>query len=242
MMMTDTYTFKIFRFDPPSGEAPSFQEYDVPAPLGATVLDRLYYIQDHLDGSLAFRSACRAGICGSCAMHINGTYRLACETQLSMLKPKVTIRPLAHLPIIRDLVVDMASFWAKYDRILPFLVTGSPPPEKEISQSMDDRALIGNSIDCILCACCFSSCTMTATDPDYLGPAALLKMNRFILDSRDAAGEERLLIADNEHGVWRCHTIFNCQEVCPKDCDPTGAIANLKRKLTRIRFGGRLKK
>jgi succinate dehydrogenase / fumarate reductase iron-sulfur subunit len=230
--MKSSAVFNVFRLDPDSGQGPKFQRYEVPYIDGLTVLGGLLYIQHHLDGSLAFRSSCRAGICGSCAMHINGKYRLACETQVAgACNYNVTVRPLAHLEIVKDLMTDMQPFWSKYEAIKPYLIPGGPAPEKERVQSRDDRAKLTGIIDCILCACCHASCAMTGTDPEYLGPAVLTKTARFVLDSRDAAYNERLEVAGGDHGVWRCHTMYACQEVCPKSIDPTGAIAVLKRNL-----------
>lgn len=222
--------FKIFRFDPDTDKRPYFKSYEVPDKKGLTVLEGLLYIQQNLDGSLAFRTACRAGICGSCAMHINGSYRLACETQIGALGSKIKIRPLAHLPVIKDLFVDMTKFWDRYKFIKPYLIPGDPNPEKERIQTPDQREKLNDMIDCILCGCCYSSCTVTLTDPEYLGPAAIMKANRFVCDSRDNAKKERLKLVDTDHGVWRCHTIFNCQKACPKDLNPPASIANLKRK------------
>ena len=235
------YIFKIFRFDPDADKAPRFDTFAVPGfKKGLTVLEGLFYIQEELDGSIAFRSSCREGICGSCAMHINGKYRLACETQVTDLgAEKITVQPLGHLPVLRDLVVDMEPFFEKYKYIKPFLMPGSPPPERERPQTAGEQAKVIPSVDCILCSCCHSSCTVTATDPEYLGPAALLKVDRFLNDSRDGADDERLDLVDRMHGIWRCHTIFSCQEVCPKDLDPTGAIANLKRRALKRRLFGR---
>lgn len=238
--MTDI-TFKVFRFDPDADSQPRFDTYAVPRfKKGLTVLESLFYIQEHLDGSLAFRASCREGICGSCAMHINGKYRLACETQVADLgSDTITVQPLGHLQVLRDLVVDMEPFFAKYKYIKPFLMPGSPPPERERPQTEGEHAKLLPSIDCILCACCHASCTVTGTDPEYLGPAALLCADRFVRDSRDNAEEERFRLVDQVHGIWRCHTIFSCQEVCPKDLDPTGAIADLKRKAIKRKLFGR---
>jgi len=234
--------FKIFRFDPSTDKKPAWQEFTLPVEKGMTVLEGLFHIQAHIDGSLAFRSSCRAGVCGSCAMHINGTYRLACETQILDLGGTVRIRPLAHLPILRDLVVDMDPFWEKYNAIKPYLIPGDAPGERERLQTPDERAQLDVIIDCILCASCYGSCTVNNYDDQYLGPAALLKAQRFFDDSRDAADEERLELVDGAHGAWRCHTIFNCQEVCPKDIDITGSIGVMKRNLTATRFSPSLKK
>ncbi len=235
----DTVKFKIFRFDPDTDSAPRFQEYDLPCEKGITVLTALQRIQDRMDGSLSFRSSCRAAICGSCAMHINGRYRLACETQVFHLSQPITIRPLSNAPVLKDLITDMTNFWKHYRAIMPYLQPGCPPPEKELPQTCDERERLGNTVDCILCGACSSSCTMTMTNEKYLGPAALLKAWRFVADTRDKATEERLASVDGLDGVWRCHTIFNCQIACPKDLDPTGAIANLKRAILKKRICGK---
>ncbi|MBM4045299.1 MAG: succinate dehydrogenase iron-sulfur subunit [Planctomycetes bacterium] len=236
-------TFRVFRFDPDSGEKPRFQDFRVPSDRKSlTVLDGLFHIQGRLDGSLAFRSSCRAAVCGSCAMHINGKFRLACKTLVASLGRRViTIRPLAHLPILRDLVVDLAPLWEKYELIKPYLMPGKPPPAAEIPQTPHDRDRLDGFYDCILCACCHASCPMTGTGGKYLGPAALLQAARFVLDSRDGAFEERLALVNSDGGVWRCHTVANCQEVCPKSLDPTGAIAILKTRLLKQKLGSAAK-
>jgi succinate dehydrogenase / fumarate reductase iron-sulfur subunit len=232
-----TAVLKIFRFDPDQRGGAFFQSFEVPWEKGLTVLGGLIHIQNHLDGSLAFRSSCRAGVFGSCAMHINGRYRLACETQVSDCKMDVTVRPLGHLPIVRDLVVDMGRFWKHYKHIKPYLIPGAPAPAQgEYIQSQDDRARLDVIIDCILCASCYGACTTTAADPEFLGPAALAKANRFVLDSRDSAREERLELVSGDHGVWRCHQIFSCQKVCPKSVNPPGSISDLKRAAIRHRL------
>jgi len=223
-------TFKVYRFDPDKDSKPRFDSYEFPLKKGMTVLDGLLYIQGYLDGSLAFRSSCREGVCGSCGMHINGKYRLACETQIIHLKSStVTVRPLGHMPVIKDLVVDMTDFWNKYSLIKPYLIPGEPADERERIQTPDERAKLDGLIDCILCACCHASCAITDTEGDYLGPAVLLKVDRFVQDSRDKNNKERLQSVSGDTGVFRCHTMYNCQEVCPKHLDPTGAIARLKR-------------
>lgn len=230
-------TFKVFRFNPDNDKKHYFDTFSIPFTKGMTVLDGLFYIQRRMDGSLAFRVSCRAGVCGSCSMHINGKYRLACETQVGLLGGNITVRPLSHLPIFKDLFVDFKPFWDKYKYIKPYLIPGNTADETERLQTQDDRKKIDLIIDCILCSSCYSSCTMTATHKDYLGPAALLKVNRFVQDTRDNATTERLDVASGNDGVFRCHTIYNCQYVCPKDLDPTGAIANLKRKIVAKDFG-----
>lgn len=225
----ETVTIRISRTPLEEGGKPQ-EEFHVPLRPAMSVLDGLYYILEKIDGSIAFRSSCRAGVCGSCAMLINGRTRLACETQIQALKSSIVrLEPLGHLPVLKDLVVDMKPFWDHYKKIRPYLIPGDPEPERERIQTVDERERLNKLIDCILCGACYASCNVTGTDPEYLGPAALTKTNRFLQDSRDRAKEERLNLTGGEHGVWRCHTIFNCQEVCPKDIDPSGSIAAIKR-------------
>ena len=223
-------TLDIERYDPDK-KTQFFQSFQIPwEKRDMTVLEGLFYIQENLDDSLSFRTSCRSAVCGSCAMHINGQHRLACNTLFSALKTnKVTIKPLAHLPVQKDLCVDMSPFWEKYEKTMPYLMPGSPPPEEERIQSEGQRAEINVVIDCIQCACCYSSCPVTLTSKDYLGPAALLKIDRFLRDSRDEAKGKRLETADSPFGVWRCHNVYNCQRACPKKLDPPRSIVNIKR-------------
>ncbi|MFQ5965176.1 MAG: succinate dehydrogenase iron-sulfur subunit [Candidatus Scalinduaceae bacterium] len=225
--------FKVFRFDPDKDSKPYFQKFQVPVVRkDMTVLESLFYIQEKLDNSLAFRSSCRSAVCGSCAMHINGRYGLACNTLVSSLKGNVVkIRPLGHLNIIKDLFVDLEPFWEKYEFIKPYLISNTFSSKHERLQTRSERAKLDGLIDCILCGCCYSSCMVTMTKENYLGPAALLWANRFLVDSRDDAGDERLAIVNVENGVWRCHTIFNCHQSCPKDLNPASCISTLKMKL-----------
>lgn len=227
-------TFKILRQDPEGSDGdakPHFQKYDVETRNGMTVLEGLFYIQEKLDGSIAFRSSCRAGVCGSCGMIINGSFRLACETQIESLKSSViTLRPQTHVPVIKDLVVDLRSFWSKFKYTKPYLLPPDPPPQRERPQSQADREKIDIVTDCILCANCYTACPITGTDDQYLGPQALLQANRFIRDSRDGETDMRLNLVGSEHGAFRCHTIFACQKACPKDLDPSESIADIKRK------------
>lgn len=235
-MKKDNILFHIFRFDPDNDKKPYLQKFKIPVTRkDQTVLEGLFYIQQRLDNSLAFRSSCRAAICGSCAMHINGKYRLACNTLISKLTSDIiTIQPLAHMAIHKDLFVDMGPFWKNYEYIKPYLMPNKPlPATREQIQNPEERSRIDILIDCILCACCHSSCPVTASHEKYLGPMALLNMDRFVSDTRDGAREERLTMVNNEHGVWRCHTVFNCQEVCPKDLNPSGSIAHLKMKIVK---------
>lgn len=230
--------FKVFRFDPDKDRVPRFDKFEVPVKPLDSVLSGLFYIQNYLDGSLSFRFSCRGAVCGSCAMHINGKYRLACEIQIASLNSDlITVQPLAHLPILKDLVVDMTRFWGHYERIKPYLLPGTPEPEKERIQSPEERERLGDTIDCILCGACYGACTVTATDNDYIGPAALLKVDRFLRDSRDGGKEERLDIIDGLHGLWRCHSIMNCQEVCPKEISPAFSIHDMRKRITMRRIG-----
>ncbi|MBI2909480.1 MAG: succinate dehydrogenase iron-sulfur subunit [Chloroflexi bacterium] len=229
--MAETATLHIFRFDPEKDKSPYFKTYDVAITAKMNVLEALLDIVDKQDGSLSLRYACRGAICGSCAMYINGSYRLACQTMIANLNPSdITVGPLPHLPNIKDLVVDMTPFFEKYERIVPYLIRNSAPLEKEIPQNLKQRKAIDEMIDCILCGCCYSSCPMVWTHRNFLGPAALTKANRFVQDSRDEGLDQRLSIVAGEDGIWRCHTIFNCADACPKKINTTASIQDLKRK------------
>jgi succinate dehydrogenase / fumarate reductase iron-sulfur subunit len=234
--------FKVFRFDPEKDKVARFDAYTVPWEKGMTVLEGLLFILDNFDNSPSFRSSCRAAVCGSCAMHINGKYRLACNTLIENLLKEgqgtVTIQPLAHLPVYKDLVVNMDNFFKHYEAIKPYLITDKAAPAKEFTQSPEDRRKIDGSIDCILCGACYGSCPVAGTNEEYLGPHSILKALRFYNDSRDTAGKERLALIGNNKGLFRCHSIFNCQMVCPKDLDPAGAIAQMKMKLVWQKFKG----
>lgn len=238
--MSQTTTLRIYRHDPDLDSAGKYQNYQIELQPGQTVLMALYHILENVDKTIAFRASCRSAVCGSCGMRINGKNRLACETQLALLGDTVVIEPLPHLPVLKDLVVDMTTFWDKYERVRPYLISLQASPEKERLQSPHDRKPIDEFIDCILCACCHSSCTMAWWDTEYLGPAALAKMYRFVADSRDEGALERLKIVANEEGVFRCHTLFNCTEECPKKISPTFAIQQMKKKVMAAKVTGKL--
>jgi succinate dehydrogenase / fumarate reductase iron-sulfur subunit len=229
-------TFRIFRFDPEKDKEPRYREYQVECPKGSTVLDALNEIKWRQDGTLSYRRSCRHGICGSCAMTINGKNNLACESQVETLKGVIWVEPLRSFPIIKDLIVDMEPFYERLKAVKPYFIAGTPPTDKERLQSPEQRKLLDGSYECILCGCCTSSCPSYWADKDFLGPAALLKAYRFVFDSRDEGTQERLVILDNKHGLWRCHTIFNCAEACPKGLNPTWAIGKLKQKVIREKF------
>jgi len=226
----ETIKLKIQRFDPKTDTEPRYDTFEVPVKPRMTVLDALYQVLDHQDRLLAFRSSCRSAVCGSCAMFINGRQRLACNTQVTTLGSEITVAPLPHLPVIRDLVVDLHPFFHKIEMIKPYFQGLEPYPEKEFPQSIKDREAIDTAIDCIDCAACYSACPMSWTNENYPGPAAFLKAARFINDTRDAARKERLRLIGCENGVWRCHTVFNCADACPKKLNPTNFIQQLKRK------------
>ena len=224
-------TLSILRFDPEKDKKPSRKEYTIEAEPTDRILDCLDKVKWQIDGSLAYRRSCSHGICGSDAMMINGKNILACQILVKDFKKKyIKIDPLPSLPVIKDLIVNMDSFFAKYDIIKPYLMPKDQPPAKERLQSTEDRALIDEAVNCILCGACSSSCPSLWSNDNYLGPAALLKAYRFVFDSRDDAADERLDVVDTPDGLWRCHTIFNCVEVCPKEINLTWHISQLKKK------------
>lgn len=217
-------------------------EFQIEASSRKTLLEALFEIQEKHDPALTFRYSCRSAVCGSCAMYVNGRYRLACSTLLRDLARKVYVGPMPHYPVIRDLVVDLQPFFEKYERIAPFLVGSSAPPEREYRQSPKERKRIDEAVDCIMCGACFSSCPTVWTDPEYLGPAPLVKAYRFVADSRDSVTDWRLAQISGEDEVWRCHTIFNCVEACPKKINCTDFIQGLKRRVVTRSFSRSLQK
>ena len=226
--------FKIERFNPETDAKPYFKEYDVDLkPTDRMLLDALVRIK-MADDTLSLRRSCREGICGSDAMNINGKNGLACITKIVDLKEPVVIRPLPGLPIIRDLIVDMTHFFAQYHSIKPYLINDEPPPETERLQSTHERAELDGLYECILCACCSTSCPSFWWNPDkFVGPAGLLNAYRFIADSRDQAANERLDDLKDPYRLFRCHSIMNCVDVCPKGLNPTSAIGKIKDAMVR---------
>ena len=232
-----TCTITIFRYNPEQDPEPHPEQYTIEAKEGWTVLDALNEIKSHQDGSLSYRRSCRHGICGSCAVTIDGVNRLACETQLTTLDSEFVVEPLRHLKVIKDLIVDMNPMYEKLLEVKPYFIEKGPPPsDHERLQSPEERKKIDGLYECILCGSCTSSCPSFWADEEYLGPHAFLKVNRFVADSRDQGKAERLALIDNRHGLWRCHTIFNCVEACPKSLNPTKAISALKRVLVTGKF------
>jgi succinate dehydrogenase / fumarate reductase iron-sulfur subunit len=233
-------TFKINRYNPDDERRGHYvQQYEVEVAKGQTVLDCLNEIKWKQDGTLTFRRSCRSGICGSCAMTINGVNNLACEAQVLSYKTKtIAVEPLRGFTVIKDLVVDLEPLVNGLLAVKPYLITKTPPPtDHERLQSPEERARLDGLYECILCGACTSSCPSFWADKKYIGPHGFLKAYRFVADSRDEGQQEHLEALDDKHGLWRCHTIFNCVEACPKDLNPTKAIVELKRELIKQRMG-----
>lgn len=232
-----TATVRVQRFNPDTDQKPYLQEFTVEMKQGMTLLDALHAIKTEQDGSVTFRRSCRHAICGSCAMNVNGKNKLVCESPLSEYVDgggQVTIRPLPYLPIIKDLVVDRSSFWEQYLRVKPWLIPPANVPEKEFRISQEEVAALHDAEQCIMCGACYSACQVVGLNKRYIGPHALLKAFLRVLDPRDSAPAERLEGVDGSDGVFRCHTIFNCIDACPKNLNPTEAIETL-RKLAQKR-------
>ncbi len=226
--------FKIYRYNPEQGGKPGLQDFEIAAVQpGMMLLEALLKCKDQ-DESLTFRRSCGEGVCGSDAVNINGVNGLACITPLADLKEPVVIRPLPGRPIIRDLVVDLSGFYQQYRTIKPYLTLYEPEPEVEILQSPEERDQLDGLYECILCACCSTACPSFWWNPEkFLGPAALLQAWRFIADSRDQATDERLAALEGPYRVFRCHTIMNCVDVCPKGLNPTQAIGRIKMRMLK---------
>ena len=229
-----TKTFKIYRYDPESGQNPHYDTFELDLDsTGPMVLDALIKIKNEIDPTLTFRRSCREGICGSCSMNIEGTNGLACTTAIGDYKGDVRITPLPAMDVVKDLVPDFTHFFAQYASIEPWLKTKTPAPSgKERLQSPDDRSKLDGLYECILCACCSSSCPSYWWNSDrFLGPAILLQAYRWLADSRDELTGERLDELEDPFRLYRCHTIMNCANVCPKGLNPAKAIAETKKLL-----------
>ncbi len=231
---TDVRSFRVYRYDPDGGQNPRMDTYEVDmAACGPMVLDALIKIKNEIDPTLTFRRSCREGICGSCAMNIDGVNTLACTKSCADVSGDVKINPLPHMPVVKDLVPDLTTFYAQYASIKPWLQTATPaPPDRERLQSKSDQEKIDRPSACILCACCSTACPSYWWNSDrFLGPAALLAAYRWIIDSRDEATGERLDHLEDPFRLYRCHTIMNCTEACPKDLNPAKAIVEIKKLL-----------
>ena len=226
--------FSIYRYDPDKDARPRMQDYELSLePADRMLLDALIRLKAQ-DDSLSFRRSCREGVCGSDAMNINGKNGLACITKIADLPDKVTLRPLPGLPVVRDLIVDMTQFFNQYYSVKPYLINHDAPPERERLQSPAEREELNGLYECILCACCSTSCPSFWWNPDkYVGPAGLLQAYRFIADTRDQATSERLDNLDDPYRLFRCHTIMNCTDACPKNLNPALAIGKIKEMLVR---------
>jgi succinate dehydrogenase / fumarate reductase iron-sulfur subunit len=227
-------SFRVYRWNPDSGENPHLDTYEIDLDAcGPMVLDALIKIKNEIDSTLTFRRSCREGICGSCAMNIDGTNTLACTKAIDEIKGDARVYPLPHMQVVKDLVPDMNRFYAQYASIKPWMQTQTPPPpDRERLQSKEDRALLDGLYECILCACCSTSCPSYWWNPDrYLGPAALLQAYRWIADSRDEFAGERLDELEDPFRLYRCHTIMNCTKTCPKGLNPAQAIGEIKKIL-----------
>jgi succinate dehydrogenase / fumarate reductase iron-sulfur subunit len=224
-----TVMLKIQRFDPEKDQRPHWVEYQVAVEANDRLLDALHKIKWEQDGSLTFRRSCGHGVCGSDAMSVNGLNHLACKLLMGRLPNKITIMPLLAFRVIKDLVVDMDPFFAQYEKIKPYLINDEPPPLTERLQTPEQRARYEEGTKCILCAACTSSCPISWGDPEWVGPATLVNAHRFIFDSRDRGAAERLAILGDRLGVFRCRTVFNCAECCPRDIPITDLIEQIKR-------------
>jgi succinate dehydrogenase / fumarate reductase iron-sulfur subunit len=226
--------FSIYRYNPETDAKPFMQDYTVEiGPKDIKLLDVLTKLKA-MDDTLSYRRSCREGICGSDGMNINGKNGLACITDVESLSEPVTLRPLPGLPVIRDLIVDMTQFFKQYHSIKPYVVSHSPAPERERYQSPEDRKELDGLYECILCACCSTSCPSFWWNPDkFVGPAGLLAAYRFIADTRDEITDERLDNLEDPYRLFRCHTIMNCVDVCPKHLNPTLAIGKIKELMVK---------
>ncbi|MFF4573517.1 succinate dehydrogenase iron-sulfur subunit [Streptomyces sp. NPDC001410] len=234
-----TVTFRVRRFNPEVSAEATWEDFQLEIDPKERVLDGLHKIKWDVDGTLTFRRSCAHGICGSDAMRINGKNRLACKTLIKDINPEkpITIEPIKGLTVLKDLVVDMEPFFQAYRDVMPFLITKETnEPTRERLQSAEDRERFDDTTKCILCAACTSSCPVFWNDGQYFGPAAIVNAHRFIFDSRDEAGEQRLEILNDRDGVWRCRTTFNCTDACPRGIEVTKAIAEVKKALITRRF------
>jgi len=234
----DIREFRVYRWNPDDGANPRLDTYQIDMrQCGPMVLDALIKIKNEIDPTLTFRRSCREGVCGSCSMNIDGTNTLACVKHIAEINGPVKIYPLPHLPVIKDLVPDLTQFYAQHREIEPWLQTDTPEPQAEWHQSHDDRAKLDGPYECILCACCSTSCPSYWWNGErYLGPAALLQAYRWLIDSRDERTGDRLDNLEDPFRLYRCHTIMNCAKACPKGLNPAKAIAEIKKLMVERRL------
>ncbi len=224
-------TIKVFRYNPEKDKKPHYDTYKMEADPTDRVLDLLEKIKGYEDGTLSFRRSCAHGVCGSCAMRINGSNKLACKSLVQDFGSKITVEPILGLPVIKDLIVDMEPFFDNFRKVMPYFINDDPEPEKERYQSQEDRERFDDTTKCILCAACTTSCPSFWASDEYLGPSAIVNAHRFIFDSRDQGASERLKIMNEIMGVSRCHTVFNCTLACPREIQITKAIGEVKKAL-----------
>jgi succinate dehydrogenase / fumarate reductase iron-sulfur subunit len=222
---------KVFRYNPEKDKKPRYETYELEADPTDRVLDLLEKVKGYKDGTLSFRRSCAHGVCGSDAMRINGSNKLACKALVKDVGTKITVEPILGLKVIKDLIVDMDPFFDNFRKVLPYFINDDPEPEKERYQSREDRARFDDTTKCILCAACTTSCPSFWASDEYLGPSAIVNAHRFIFDSRDKAAAERLKILNEIMGVSRCHTVFNCTLACPREIQITKAIGEVKKAL-----------
>jgi succinate dehydrogenase / fumarate reductase iron-sulfur subunit len=225
-------TLKIFRYNPETDKKPHYEKYTLDAQPTDRILDLLEQIKGEVDGTLSFRRSCAHGICGSDAMRINGVNRLACKALVKDFNTnRITVEPILGLSVIKDLIVDMEPFFEHYRSVKPYFINDEKPPQREWLQSPEERERFDDTTKCILCGCCTTSCPSFWANENYVGPAAIVNAHRFIFDSRDRAAAERLSILNDQFGVYRCHTIFNCTDACPREIQVTKAIGEVKKAI-----------
>lgn len=226
-------TLKLFRYNPETDKKPHYDTFEMEAQPTDRVLDLLEQVKGYEDGTLSFRRSCAHGVCGSCAMRINGQNRLACKTLVQDISgTRITIEPILGMPVLKDMVVDMDPFFDHYKSVIPYFINDDPPPSQERYQSIEDRERFDDTTKCILCGACTTSCPSFWANDEYVGPAAIVNAHRFIFDSRDKGAAQRLEILNDQFGVYRCRTIFNCTLACPRDIQITKAIGEVKKAIS----------
>jgi len=225
-------TLKLFRYNPEKDKKPHYDTFKLDVEKTDRVLDLLEKVKGYEDGTLSFRRSCAHGVCGSCAMRINGSNRLACKTLVQDLSSnKITVEPILGMPVLKDMIVDMDPFFDSYKKVMPYFINDEPAPAQERIQSVEERERFDDTTKCILCGACTSSCPSFWANGEYLGPSAIVNAHRFIFDSRDRGAAERLQILNDQFGVYRCRTIFNCTLACPRDIQITQAIGEVKKAI-----------
>ena len=225
-------TLKLFRYNPETDKKPHYDTFHLEVEPTDRVLDLLEKVKGYEDGTLSFRRSCAHGVCGSCAMRINGQNRLACKTLVKDLgSNKITVEPILGMPVLKDMIVDMDPFFDSYKKVMPFFINDEPAPSQERIQSIEERERFDETTKCILCGACTTSCPSFWANDEYLGPSAIVNAHRFIFDSRDRGAAERLAILNDQFGVYRCRTIFNCTLACPRDIQITQAIGEIKKAI-----------